>query len=170
MPKLLDNKCNVAYLGLIHYDASQFDYSRAVTMVMMMFDVTFSEYDESVPGRISANFMFIIDAKGFTLRHFLNVVKNISTVRLFMKYIQEAVPFHIKKLNFINGSFILDKLIALIKPFMSKELMEALVIHTSLDTLYDLVPKDNLPSELGGDLGSKFELHQKFLELFVSKR
>lgn len=170
MPKLLVNEYKVAYLGLIHYDVSQFDYARAVKMALMMFDAVFSEYDESVPGRIGPSFVFIIDAKGFTFRHFLNVARHISTVRLFMRYIQESVPFHINKVNFINGSYILDKMIALIKPLMSKELMEALVFHNSLDTLYDIVPKHNLPSELGGDLGSKVELHQKFLEFFVSKR
>lgn len=138
-------------------------------MGLMMFDARFTEYD--VPGTIATGECFIIDGKGMSFRHFLNVVKNVSTVRIYMRYIQDAVPFNIKKIHFINCSYILDKMFAIIKPLLNKDLLNVIYFHTNgLDSLYEHVPKDILPTELGGDVGSMFEISEKFQKLVVSKR
>lgn len=171
MPKLLNDQYRVNVISLIDYDASLFDYVQVVKMVMMVFDARFTEYDNPVAGKIASGEVFVIDAKGVSFRHFLNVVKNVSTVRIYMKYIQEAAPFNIKKVHFINCSYILDKMFALIKPLLNKELLEVIYFHTQgLDSLYEHVPKDFLPTEFGGNLGSMIEIYKKFQKFVTSKR
>lgn len=136
----------------------------------MMFDARFTEYDDS-DGIIAAGECFIIDSKGMSFRHFLNVVKNVTTVRLYMKYIQEAAPFNIKNIHFINCSYIMDKMFSLIRPLLKKELLEVIYFHTQgLNSLYEHVPKASLPKELGGELESMIELNNKFVEFLISKR
>lgn len=136
-----------------------------------MFDARFTEYDEPTDGKIAAGECFIIDSKGMSFRHFLNVVKNVSTVRIYMKYIQEAAPFNIKKIHFINCSYILDKMFALIKPLFNKEMLDVIYFHTQgLESLYEHIPKSVLPAELGGDIGSISEIYEKFQQFVISKR
>lgn len=170
LPKLLNDKYRITVLCLINYDASQFDYVQIVKMAVMMFDARFTNYDDPA-GNIASGECFVIDSKGMSFSHFLHVVKNVSTVRLYMKYIQEAVPFNIKKVHFINCSYIFYKMFALIKPLLNKELLEVIYFHTEgLESLYEHVPKEVLPTELGGDVGSMVEIYEQFQKFVISKR
>lgn len=70
-------------------------------MALMTFDARFNVYDDYV-GKIANGEIFIIDGNNMSFRHFLNVAKNVTTVRIYMKYLQEAAPFNIKSVNFVN--------------------------------------------------------------------
>ncbi|KAJ6637923.1 Clavesin-1 [Pseudolycoriella hygida] len=140
-------------------------------MVLMMFDAHFTEYDEPSGEKIASGECFIFDAKAMSFRHFWNVVKNVSTLRLYLKYIQEAVPFNIVKVHFVNCSYIVDRLFALIKPLLSAELLQVMYFHTQgMESLYEHIPRTFLPTELGGELGPLSEIYKKFVEFVVSKR
>lgn len=59
-----------------------------------------------------------------------------------------------KAIHFINTVPFMDKVIALMKPFMKKELMNILHFHPTMDTFIDkCVPKCALPDELCGSAG-----------------
>lgn len=140
-------------------------------MALMMFDARFTEYDDPSAEKIASGECFIIDSKGTSFRHFLNMVKNVTTVRLYMKYIQEAAPFNIKKVHFINCSYVMDKMFALIRPLLNKELLQVIYFHTQgLESLYEHIPKALLPTDLGGELGDIREIYQQFQKMVVSKR
>lgn len=48
----------------------------------------------------------------------------------------------------------MDKVIALMKPFMKKEFMDIMHFHATMDTFVDkFVPKSALPNEYGGSAG-----------------
>ena len=51
------------------------------------------------------------------------------------------------------------KLLAIMKPFLNKEVIESLKIHTSYESLHECIPKDLLPVEYGGESYSLEELH-----------
>lgn len=55
----------------------------------------------------------------------------------------------------------MDKILALMRPFMKKELMDVLTLHSTLDTFYKYVPKQMLPLEYGGESGSIEKLRGK---------
>ena len=42
----------------------------------------------------------------------------------------------------------------MIKPFLSKQVRNSIHFHDSLETLHQYVPKEILPTELGGSSGS----------------
>ena len=44
----------------------------------------------------------------------------------------------------------MDKILALMNPFLKKELASVLYLHNSLEDFYKFVPKDILPMEYGG--------------------
>lgn len=60
----------------------------------------------------------------------------------------------LKGLHLINTVSFVDKIVALMRPFMKKEMVDMLMLHPTLDTFYKYVPKEMLPLECGGNAGS----------------
>jgi len=109
--------------------------------------------------RINRN-VFIYDAKGATLKHFMKVVTNLSTILHFLYYEEYFIHIDIINNHFVNCSPILSKLVNLISPFLKKESVENMVFHSSFDTLHEYIDKDSLPIEYGGNAGTLDELHE----------
>lgn len=75
---------------------------------------------------------------------------------------QEALPVRLKAFHFINTVSFMDKVLALMKPFMKKELMDAMHLHSSMDTFLDKhVPKAMMPNEYGGSAGTIPEIQEQ---------
>lgn len=63
----------------------------------------------------------------------------------------------------------MEKLLAMMKPFLNKDVIESLKVHSTLDTLYEYVPKELLPAEYGGDKYSLTEL-QPHVKAFLEEK
>lgn len=72
--------------------------------------------------------------------------------------IQEALPVRLRAFHFINTVPFMDKVMALMKPFMKKELMDAMHLHATMDTFEKHVPISMMPNEYGGSAGTIKEL------------
>lgn len=59
---------------------------------------------------------------------------------------------------------------SLIKPFMKKEVMDTLQFHTSLESLYDYLPRESLPNEFGGTAGNIDDFYSDWMKIVESKR
>lgn len=74
---------------------------------------------------------------------------------------QEALPIRLKAIHFINTVPFMDKVIALMKPFMKKELINILEFHSTMDTFIDKrVPKSAMPDECGGTAGKLLTIQE----------
>jgi CRAL/TRIO domain len=59
----------------------------------------------------------------------------------------------------------------LIRPFVKKELFEAMHFHTSgYESLYDYVPKEDLPEEYGGEAGKIDDIFEKWLKIVEDQK
>lgn len=54
--------------------------------------------------------------------HFTRV--RLGLVKTFCHYLQEGLPIRLKAVHVLNSVYFLEKVIAIIRPFMSKEVME----------------------------------------------
>ncbi|KAJ8930565.1 hypothetical protein NQ314_016627 [Rhamnusium bicolor] len=72
------------------------------------------------------------------------------------------MPIRLKSLEFFNIVSFMDKLLALMKPFMKKELMNSLFLHTDMESLNKRIPKNLLPQDYGGSCESLSILHEKY--------
>lgn len=114
--------------------------------------------------------IFIYDFSGFSLQHLWNLTRSFSSVRLFLKYVQETVPNRVSQVHFVNCSTVFEKFIVLIRPFLKKEVVEVLHCHSDgYESLYEFVKKDFLPQEYGGVAGASEKICQEFLELAISQ-
>ncbi|XP_039948242.1 alpha-tocopherol transfer protein-like isoform X1 [Bactrocera tryoni] len=109
----------------------------------MIFDMWMSE-DGIRPGHI-----MVMDLKGVTLGHVARI--GIFQMKKFLFYLQEAAAIRLIGFHFINIVPFMDKILALMTPFMKKELTSILYIHNNLEDFYKFVPQSILPKDYGGD-------------------
>ncbi|KAH0809907.1 hypothetical protein GEV33_012882 [Tenebrio molitor] len=90
----------------------------------------------------SPGHVIIYDLQGVVFGHLARLGP--LTIKKFLYYLQE-----------------LDKLFALMRPFMKKELMKKFYMHNSVEDLLQFIPRDCLPSDYGGTSDSASVLHEQ---------
>lgn len=167
LPKNTDENHKVTIFRLADTNSANFTYIDIVRMIFVMMDVRFVSVDrnELINGEIG-----ILDMSGFTFKHFLIIVQNMGLIRIYMNFVQECAAFKIIQNHFINCPSMIHRFLSLIKPFTKKELFDSMHFHTSLDTLYDFIPREILPDELGGDVGTMEIFYQDWMEIIQNKR
>lgn len=108
----------------------------------------------------SDGLIICFDMKEVHWGHFIKL--GLFTVKHFMFYLQEALPERIKGLHFFNNSAIIDKILALVKPFMKQSLYESLILHPTVESVFTHVPAELFPRDYPGGLEKSMdEIHGK---------
>jgi hypothetical protein len=167
LPQKTTENHKISIFRLADSDPDKFVFLEIVRMASSTLDGRFVRCDEGE--MIDGDFM-VFDMQGFTFKHLYKCVANLSLMNSYMKYSQEAVPLKMMGNHFINCSPIFSKLMGMIKPFMNKEVKESLHFHTSMDTLYEKLPRELLPEELGGSAGTINDIFKDWLKKLMIKR
>ena len=155
---------------LVDEDPAKYDVVDNFKALFMMSDVRFITPDPKHVG-LTEGEIGIMDFSGFSFRHFLKVATNLSSTRLYLRYVQEAVPFKIFQNHFVNCSPILTRIMTLIRPFVKKELFDVMHFHTSgYESLYKHVPRDVLPEEYGGYAGKFDDLFEEYKRTLYAEK
>lgn len=156
----------VTIFRLADDDPNNYDVVDTFKLFFMMSDV---RYITSDAVGLTEGEIGIMDFAGFSFRHFFKAAANLSAVRAYLKYVQEAVPFRIHQNHFVNCSPILTKIIALIRPFVKKELFDVMHFHTAgYDSLYEHVPRGILPTLYGGEAGNIDDIFKEWRKVVES--
>ncbi|CAD6991199.1 unnamed protein product [Ceratitis capitata] len=91
-----------------------------------------------------------MDLKGVTLGHVARI--GIFQMKKFLFYLQEAAAIRLIGFHFINIVPFMDKILALMTPFMKKD---------NLEDFFEYVPQSILPKEYGGPEPECSELKEK---------
>jgi CRAL/TRIO domain len=167
MPRNSPENHKISVFRLVDHDPEKYVYLDICRSVITMMDVRFTTIDknELIDGEIG-----IIDMTGFGLKHLWKSAASISIAKNYMKYVQEAAPFKIIKNHFINCSSLTTKFLAVVKPFMNKEVFDTITLHTSMETLYECIPRELLPDEFGGTAGCMDDFYDDWIKVIESKR
>lgn len=97
----------------------------------MVTDCRFITVDDPArPELLSEGEVQIFDMKGTTMRHISRLT--ISTLRAYIKFLQVAFPVRLKAIHMINCPTYLDRIVSVVKPFISDEvfrLVRAIIIN-----------------------------------------
>lgn len=74
----------------------------------------------------------IVDINGYTMRHLAYI--SIFVLRVYMKFVQEAYPSRLRAIHIINCPSFLDRMMAMMKPFIREEVFQ--MVCTSHPRLY----------------------------------
>ncbi|CAG5034636.1 unnamed protein product [Parnassius apollo] len=75
----------------------------------------------------------------------------------------------IKAVHLISPSKTVETLIEFVKPILSAKLSQRIQIHKDLKSLHQVVQRDVLPEELGGNERSIAKLHKEWVNVLSSK-
>lgn len=136
---------------LIDTDPSHYVYNDCMKYFCMVIDLWL--YTEGTTN----GHIIVFDMEGVVLGH----AARLSPLGLkkFLCYLQEGLPVRLKGLHFMNTVPVMDIILGMMKPFMKKELMDMLFIHSTAESLAKHIPLDALPNEQGGKAGPLLELH-----------
>ncbi|XP_017101104.1 alpha-tocopherol transfer protein-like [Drosophila bipectinata] len=124
-------------------NTSNYNFADVMKLYCMVFD--FWMYEDGIqPGHV-----IVIDLKGCSLGHVARV--GLLQMKKFLYYLQEAAAIRLIGFHFINIVPFMDKILALMTPFMKKELSSVLHVHSDLNAFFKFVPKQMLPKDYGGD-------------------
>lgn len=159
----------VCVYQLLNDDANQINFNECVKAYFMCCDVRFAQPVESF-NELESGEIIIFDMKNLTFKHLTRIV--LSTLRMFFKYLQDAHPVKIIQLHVINCTPVVNKAMMLIKPLMYSKLYNTLKFHNagSYDSLYEVVPREILPSDFGGDGQSMADMKTHWLSVLNGYR
>lgn len=152
----------VIFGRLADTDTSKFNFSDILKLYCMVFDSWMAEEG------IEKGHIIVMDLKGVTLGHVARL--GLVAMKKFLFYLQEAAPIRLVGFHFINTVSFVDKILALMNPFMKKELQQMIQLHSNMETFYKSVPRDILPSDYGGLQVTSNEMKDKIYKKLVSKR
>ncbi|XP_063924019.1 alpha-tocopherol transfer protein-like [Zophobas morio] len=112
--------------------------------------------------------VYVVDLNFPLAKHFFKV--NPLVLKNMFMCVQEAFPVIIKEVHLINAPFFSKFVINVIKAFLSPALSEVIHVHTSIETLYEFVPKNILPEEYGGNAGKLSDLYDQWIRTFEEHR
>uniref|UniRef100_A0A161ME35 Alpha-tocopherol transfer protein n=1 Tax=Triatoma infestans TaxID=30076 RepID=A0A161ME35_TRIIF len=113
-------------------------------------------------------YVIVYDAAGFTMSHLFKCP--LSTVKNYINYGKNASPIRVLKVVFINTSPVVKKLLTLVKPFLSKELINMMSFHISPDSFFQDLEKANIPEDYGGEAPPLLSLHREYVKIISSAR
>ncbi|XP_015187139.1 PREDICTED: alpha-tocopherol transfer protein-like [Polistes dominula] len=139
------NGYRIIFKQLKDTDPNKYKLGDALKLLMMTVDATL--YTEGCePG-----YIFLFDMTGVSLGHLSTL--SISSIRKFFQYIQDGIPFRLKGIHILNATWILDKVLAIIRPFMNPEFFKLIHPYTGdVSEVYQHIPPKCLPKDFGGEL------------------
>ncbi|XP_062139678.1 alpha-tocopherol transfer protein-like [Drosophila sulfurigaster albostrigata] len=186
LPGVTPERHKLLFFRMVDYDPRSRNTEQEAKVFFMVSDTRFTEPD--IPLDIDTNLdadevqrmsdqadadiadgdIHIVDINGYTMRHLAYV--SIFVLRVQMKFLQEAYPSRLKAVHIINCPSFLDRMMAMMKPFIREEILQLMHYHTEgLDSLYEKIPRDMLPNEYGGKAGSMTELKAQWIQNMKEK-
>lgn len=149
LPQVTVDNNRILVIRLIDYNPENLIFEHALTVFSMVYDTTIMTPE---PDRLADGEIVIFDVKGLSARHLTRM--SLSSLRCFIKYMIDAHPLRLKQVHVVNTHSLLDKLLMIVRPFLGSKAMKSIHFHLpETTTLYDYVPRELLPKELGGTAG-----------------
>lgn len=171
LKKLTKEKYKVTIIRFHKCDTSIYDTFYVIKTALMMFDCDYTFFDNGNNDGLCEGEIFILDVVGFCFKQLLDVTRNLKTFLAYTKFLQEAAPVKLKQNHIVNTSSIVDSLMSMAKPILSKEVNDLVSFHkVGSDSLLKCIDKDVLPKDYGGDNGTVDEHFQEWLKVFHTMR
>ncbi|KAJ8911069.1 hypothetical protein NQ315_008204 [Exocentrus adspersus] len=95
-------------------------------------------------------FVIIVDWTEFSFRQSTHLKP--SVLKLMIEGLQDCFPARFKGIHFIGQPWYVEAALTVIKPFLNDKIKERIYVHgNNLSNLHELVHKDILPAEMGGE-------------------
>lgn len=125
----------------------EYSFIELMQIQFRTFDIEMMEDDNA----IIAGVININECKGLPLGYILQ--NEPALLKKIAVYVEKGMPARVKGVHMINVPKEAVAVINLIKSFMPKKIRERMVAHSTMESLYEYVPREYLPEEYGGTNG-----------------
>lgn len=136
-------------------DASKWEVAETFKYDIMAIDIF-----QSIDQEIAEYEVGIIDGADVSLKHLWKLMGSLWHIKVFLEFVQDAVPYYLKEVHVINVSSIVKHAYNFIKPFVSTKTL--IVFHDSHETLLERFNEKQLPKEYGGSGGTFDEMQKTY--------
>lgn len=149
---------------MIDPDANKFNFGNFCKRMCLGLEQDILQYGPA------EGYHYLIDVNGAGLAHLSKI--NLSLLKQMMFYLQKAYPKRVVGVHVIRNIKYLDRLISVFRPFMEKDLYRKLHIHDDMQSLFEYIPAEIIPSEFdGGKDESMYKMQDDFVaKLLTTKR
>lgn len=117
---------------------------------------------------IQPGYVIVNDVTGYTMSHFFKC--SMTDMKNQSEFGKEAAPMRIVKIVSINSSTVVKMIHNLVKPFLPKELVKMMSIHTDAQSYFQTLPKNAVPKDYGGCGPSVEEIHRKYVNAVMEHK
>lgn len=163
MPKLTRDNSAIIYFHFPNINSSEWNFQGCVKQMCMVLDAALYDYPPN-------DLIIISDMNDMTIGHVLRLRP--GGLQVIFSYLQQGLPLRLRNIHLINAPVFVDKVLSIIRPLCSKEVMSRITCHPKpidLDAFDEWVPREYLPEDIGGGMSSveKLNCHtmQKLIDL-----
>ncbi|XP_015184477.1 PREDICTED: alpha-tocopherol transfer protein-like [Polistes dominula] len=157
LPGLTKDGCRVTIMNGQRKDIIPTNAANLMKLVLMIGDIRLKEELHGVAGDV-----FIFDATVATPAHFAKFTPTL--IKKFLVCVQEAYPVKLKQIHAVNITPFVDTIVNFVKPFLKEKIRNRIFTHSKMETLYEYVPREILPTEYGGDAGPIQPMHDAWVK------
>jgi hypothetical protein len=128
-------------IGLLDPADSRFNQVIEVRASMTI-NALFTEKNEDL--MVNGSYL-VFDMTGFTAKHVAR--STFDSDRNANKIYQDCTLGRMKGLHFYNGGAFFEMLMGVVRPFMKKKFLERISVHSTMETLYKVIPMELWPDE-----------------------
>ncbi|CAB3222186.1 unnamed protein product [Arctia plantaginis] len=141
LPKLFKGR-RITVVKILDVDTSNFSCENLFRNTFMMADIRLRNdyFLEDI---------WVLDLKYASFSHLLRL--NPVIMQKAANLFHEGLGMRINSIHVLNGMNLLQHLITFMKQFFSPKILDRVIVHDSLDSLYMHVPKKYLPKDYGGE-------------------
>ncbi|XP_012054987.1 PREDICTED: clavesin-2-like [Atta cephalotes] len=153
LPKLDQNGNWIIVQRLADPRPSQYIFNDSLKLLFMSYDANL------YTNGCSEGYILLVDMANTRFGHLTRL--SINSLRKALEYVQEGIPLRLKGIYVVNAIWFMDKIIAIMRPFMKQELFEMIRIYSDdISDLYSHIPPEYLPKDYGGELDCIANLHK----------
>ncbi|KAJ3651834.1 hypothetical protein Zmor_017842 [Zophobas morio] len=153
LPKKTPEGYTIMFIKIIDVTPSSLNTEAQLKMFDMTCMLHLHQYGTS------DGYVVVFDMEGTSFGHLFHISP--LALKKFLHYVQEGIPARLKRLHYVNIVPFMDKVLALIKPFVKKELYDTIYLHNTIDDLTKYVPLECLPKDYGGSAETVSDLQEK---------
>ncbi|KAG5670011.1 hypothetical protein PVAND_000298 [Polypedilum vanderplanki] len=165
LPITQDN-CFVFIHRVLDFPPREYNYNVVYRMFMMMAEA--SIYKDGPRDGV----IFVSDWKNVKFAHLFR--PGIKSLKVMLDFLRNANPLPLKAVHVFNASYLVQVLIAMVRPLMWSELFDMIHVHSGdtdyKDFFHQHIPRSHMPQDYGGDLPTLKELHEKTAKNLLNMR
>ncbi|XP_046679516.1 alpha-tocopherol transfer protein-like [Homalodisca vitripennis] len=142
----------ILWTRIVDPDPTNYNFIALIKYMTMTMEV-FQLENGTVPGLV-----VVCDTDNFTTSHFPRIP--FKHAKNNMHYSQNASSILLKMIHYINANSFIHKVFKIFKPLFRSAVFDMTQLHSNLEPLFQVIPKEIVPQEYGGKAMSLAEMNE----------